>query len=384
LTALPSLPEPQSLASVADLAGPTLLREVLEVVGEIEERLHSEQLRYTRCALRMHRWLASSNGTRCSPRSLLLLDRSQDDAKLALGEIARLLRLYERALAEIPASVQLSGDTAPPADPTRGLPESDLARLERLIWSGAAFSEAGDDESDCPICLAGYVDGEELLRLPCGHRFHGDCGQRWFEVAHSCPLCRGDCRVEARAAETRQRLQSSPVAPSSSVEAPAAIRTGRPPVPDRQENNLLTSPARADEWPALSGLARAARVRGPHEARPLHMQRGGSGSSVGSVGRVCTPRRWCAGSARPQFAPAAVPSASAAPLRAPAARHPAQVLPASCLPGSGRRRRHQNPAFVAVAVAALSPMRPSSPASPSPPSPREQAAGSPSPAALGS
>lgn len=49
------------------------------------------------------------------------------------------------------------------------------------------------DETDatCAVCLCGY-DSEELLRqLPCGHKFHRLCADKWLKLNKKCPLCMG-------------------------------------------------------------------------------------------------------------------------------------------------------------------------------------------------
>ncbi|KAI3519085.1 hypothetical protein L1887_08096 [Cichorium endivia] len=45
--------------------------------------------------------------------------------------------------------------------------------------------------SDCVICLAEYVDGDEIRVLPqCGHGFHVGCIDTWLSSHSSCPSCR--------------------------------------------------------------------------------------------------------------------------------------------------------------------------------------------------
>ncbi|XP_060212190.1 E3 ubiquitin-protein ligase SIRP1-like [Lycium barbarum] len=43
---------------------------------------------------------------------------------------------------------------------------------------------------DCVICLEKLGKENELLCMPCSHRFHGDCIIHWLENGHCCPLCR--------------------------------------------------------------------------------------------------------------------------------------------------------------------------------------------------
>jgi len=42
-----------------------------------------------------------------------------------------------------------------------------------------------------PGAKAASVNRVGLLRLPCGHTFHGDCADRWMAREVNCPMCRG-------------------------------------------------------------------------------------------------------------------------------------------------------------------------------------------------
>eukprot|EP00438_Fugacium_kawagutii_P026462 Skav202773 [mRNA] locus=scaffold326:319523:319819:- [translate_table: standard] len=45
----------------------------------------------------------------------------------------------------------------------------------------------GEEPCSCAICLE---EGGEEARLPCGHRFHKACVQRWLTFEDlRCPLC---------------------------------------------------------------------------------------------------------------------------------------------------------------------------------------------------
>ncbi|KAL1538706.1 RING-type E3 ubiquitin transferase [Salvia divinorum] len=48
-------------------------------------------------------------------------------------------------------------------------------------------SEAGEE---CAICLAEYEEESEAKEMPCRHRFHADCIDRWLGMHGSCPICR--------------------------------------------------------------------------------------------------------------------------------------------------------------------------------------------------
>ncbi|KAI3462933.1 hypothetical protein Pfo_019596 [Paulownia fortunei] len=53
---------------------------------------------------------------------------------------------------------------------------------------------------ECPICLAEYeVNGEvEVKEMPCGHKFHSGCIDKWLGIHGSCPVCRFSMPVEEK------------------------------------------------------------------------------------------------------------------------------------------------------------------------------------------
>ncbi|KAL5561345.1 hypothetical protein UlMin_031092 [Ulmus minor] len=52
---------------------------------------------------------------------------------------------------------------------------------------------------DCCICLESFMPGDQLLRLPCEHRFHDACLEPWIRVRADCPCCRRVIAVNKRA-----------------------------------------------------------------------------------------------------------------------------------------------------------------------------------------
>lgn len=51
---------------------------------------------------------------------------------------------------------------------------------------------------DCTICLANFstVNGQVILKTPCGHYFHDNCLLTWCKNHMDCPICRGDVGIE--------------------------------------------------------------------------------------------------------------------------------------------------------------------------------------------
>lgn len=48
------------------------------------------------------------------------------------------------------------------------------------------------EDAVCCICLAKYVDDDELRELICSHVFHVDCVDKWLKINASCPLCKSE------------------------------------------------------------------------------------------------------------------------------------------------------------------------------------------------
>ncbi|KAM3364539.1 hypothetical protein ACQJBY_014721 [Aegilops geniculata] len=83
-----------------------------------------------------------------------------------------------------------------------GVPPASKAAIASLKEVEA---DAGDGEGslgDCAICLDAFGAGKEM---PCGHRFHGECLERWLGVHGSCPVCRHELPKAEPPAEEQQQ-----------------------------------------------------------------------------------------------------------------------------------------------------------------------------------
>ncbi|KAJ1693672.1 hypothetical protein LUZ63_010370 [Rhynchospora breviuscula] len=78
-----------------------------------------------------------------------------------------------------------SSDPAPP--PNKGLKKKVLESLPKIPYEPSKASKL----AECAICLAEFVEGEEVRILPqCGHGFHAGCIDTWLGSHSSCPSCR--------------------------------------------------------------------------------------------------------------------------------------------------------------------------------------------------
>lgn len=71
-----------------------------------------------------------------------------------------------------------------------GRPPASKAAIDAM----ESVEVAGGDQ--CVICLEEWEAGERAKRMPCDHRFHGECIEKWLKIHGSCPVCRYEMPVE--------------------------------------------------------------------------------------------------------------------------------------------------------------------------------------------
>lgn len=85
-------------------------------------------------------------------------------------------------------AMAMSSSTRPLAP---GLSQDALNCLLKKVYRNSEESNEKPSASrECSICLEGFEDGDELINLPCMHRFHSCCLFPWVEVCGACPNCR--------------------------------------------------------------------------------------------------------------------------------------------------------------------------------------------------
>ena len=60
--------------------------------------------------------------------------------------------------------------------------------------SGKKVSESYEPSSNdsCAICILDYKLGDKLKTMPCLHKFHKNCIDKWLAMKSDCPICKYD------------------------------------------------------------------------------------------------------------------------------------------------------------------------------------------------
>eukprot|EP00331_Platyophrya_macrostoma_P009985 CAMPEP_0176433520 /NCGR_PEP_ID=MMETSP0127-20121128/16076_1 /TAXON_ID=938130 /ORGANISM="Platyophrya macrostoma, Strain WH" /LENGTH=272 /DNA_ID=CAMNT_0017815973 /DNA_START=326 /DNA_END=1144 /DNA_ORIENTATION=- len=74
----------------------------------------------------------------------------------------------------------------PKGDPKKAIKEG----IKEAIALQREKSEPTSN-STCAICFEDYVNKDKLRKLPCSHKFHKDCIDKWLTMKNNCPVCKG-------------------------------------------------------------------------------------------------------------------------------------------------------------------------------------------------
>ncbi|KAJ9438031.1 Receptor homology region [Diplonema papillatum] len=80
-----------------------------------------------------------------------------------------------------------------------GLPPVVKERLTVAPYSHEQYTRecATNDHAFCVVCLYDAEVGDDLLLLPCTHRFHDACATPWFAEHTACPICKREVTRES-------------------------------------------------------------------------------------------------------------------------------------------------------------------------------------------
>ncbi|KAK7274847.1 hypothetical protein RIF29_15946 [Crotalaria pallida] len=66
--------------------------------------------------------------------------------------------------------------------------------------------EIGESEElgECVVCLEEFEVGGVAKVMPCKHKFHGNCIEKWLGIHGNCPVCRYEMPVEGRKSDEEE------------------------------------------------------------------------------------------------------------------------------------------------------------------------------------
>lgn len=207
-----------------------------------------------------------------------------------------------------------------------------IAALPRGEWSGSG-------EPMCAICRCEWEAGSaDVMKLPCGHEFHEDCGEHWLRDNDSCPCCKAS--IEATQAQAEEAQEAEADEEAAAEADPVLVGEGSP-----QERALASAAARvAGRTPhtAVAAMAAAAAAIGSPggDAVAAALHHAAAAASAGAPSAAAA----AGSSARSR---AAAPSPPAAAAAADAAAVPgtplAAVTPCTVPPRRSRKRPEPEP-----------------------------------------
>ncbi|KAF6134493.1 hypothetical protein GIB67_028514 [Kingdonia uniflora] len=82
-----------------------------------------------------------------------------------------------------------------------GVPPASKASIEAMLKV-----EIGEgDVEECSICLEEWeIGGGDVREMPCKHKYHWGCIEKWLGVHGSCPVCRFKMPVEEEECEKKR------------------------------------------------------------------------------------------------------------------------------------------------------------------------------------
>ena len=166
------------------------------------------------------------------------------------------------------------------ADPSTPRRRARSSNDEGFLEVSASDGVGGDT---CCVCIDTFADGDELLQLPCGHRFHSECIQPWFETSAACPMCKADVRRGGggrgggggeAAAELGADIELAELRPIPRLPAgPPAPPDVPPRPPPRFPRNVVVNPIGAGGGGAVAagagGVGGGGRIQLPDGDAPL-------------------------------------------------------------------------------------------------------------------
>ncbi|XP_010256161.1 PREDICTED: E3 ubiquitin-protein ligase RING1-like [Nelumbo nucifera] len=122
---------------------------------------------------------------RLQPSSPSDLDEAALKARRRLEEKLGLGRLRSRSSKQKPNEGRSSNQ------PVRAKESQSLMGVTKLekLWL-PKLGRRNSEGDVCAVCLDGFQNQQQVMNLPCSHRYHSDCLIPWLTTHSHCPYCR--------------------------------------------------------------------------------------------------------------------------------------------------------------------------------------------------
>lgn len=160
---------------------------------EMRQRQRREQQREQRTLDRANTVIASLRRSGSHTLANEVVSRYHDDASMP-----NIVAPRSRASRSVSGPVSRPGRPRPvprprPAPSNRGATMETIQQLPTLVYKPKVNTEEGTPEPEtCAVCLCEFEEGEQLRTLPCFHKYHACCIDRWLNQKSQCPVCRAD------------------------------------------------------------------------------------------------------------------------------------------------------------------------------------------------
>ncbi|XP_057458308.1 E3 ubiquitin-protein ligase BIG BROTHER [Lotus japonicus] len=72
---------------------------------------------------------------------------------------------------------------------SRGLSQELIDMLPTSKYKFSSLFKRKNSEKRCVICQMTYRRGDQQMKLPCNHLYHGECITKWLSINKKCPVC---------------------------------------------------------------------------------------------------------------------------------------------------------------------------------------------------
>ena len=115
----------------------------------------------------------------------LAIEEFHDDATLRAWPVKRLMEELKQARRNAPVDTSILEGPMP-------------LEKEELV-AALRFARGGGTGRTGNICITDHEEGDSYRVLPCGHRFHIECVDKWLRsTSLRCPLCNHDTRERSK------------------------------------------------------------------------------------------------------------------------------------------------------------------------------------------